>query len=130
MRHSIKRILVTGSRRVADRGVVERALDELLEDTNVSTTLVHGDAAGMDATAARVAWELFGFKPEAHPADWSRGLGAGYERNQAMVDLGADVCLAFPCERSKGTWDCVRRAVLAGIPTRVWIVEPEVVAQW
>lgn len=37
-----------------------------------------------------------------------------------MVDLGADICLAFPTKSSIGTWDCVRRANAAGI--RVIIV--------
>jgi hypothetical protein len=35
-----------------------------------------------------------------------------------MVDLGADLCLAFPMPRSRGTWDCVRRAKKAGIVVR------------
>ena len=33
-----------------------------------------------------------------------------------MVDLGADVCLAFPLGESRGTRDCMRRASEAGIP--------------
>jgi hypothetical protein len=36
-----------------------------------------------------------------------------------MVSLGADLCLGFPGPGSKGTWDCLRKAVDAGIPTRV-----------
>lgn len=40
---------------------------------------------------------------------------AGLVRNQLMVDLGADICLAFPLPGSRGTWDCMGRAEAAGI---------------
>ncbi len=38
------------------------------------------------------------------------GKAGGPVRNQAMVDSGADLCLAFPDNKSIGTWDCVQRA--------------------
>lgn len=54
---------------------------------------------------------------ESHPADWENdGRGAGFIRNQRMVDLGADVCLAFVEGASRGTRDCMKRAGQAGIP--------------
>jgi hypothetical protein len=34
-----------------------------------------------------------------------------------MVDLGADLCLAYPRGASKGTRGCAKMAVDAGIPT-------------
>ncbi len=112
------RVLVTGSRHWRDRGAVRRALlevmDELDPDDVRPTTLVHGDASGADNFAALVAGYL-GFTVEAHPADWSRGRRAGPERNQRMVDAGADVVLAFPLPGSVGTWDCVDKAEKAGI---------------
>lgn len=72
---------------------------------------------------AAAQWELWGLPVEAHPADWrSCGRAAGLIRNQRMVDLGADLCLAFPLGESRGTWDCVARARKAGIEVR--IIEP------
>jgi hypothetical protein len=63
---------------------------------------------------------------EPHLADW-KGLGniAGPERNREMVEAGADLCIALhrSIETSKGTKDCVRQALAAGIP--VWLVEDE-----
>lgn len=65
-----------------------------------------------------------GHVPEIHPAEWHvHGPAAGPMRNQAMVDLGADVCFAFgELQRMKrgklrntGTGDCVERCRKAGI---------------
>lgn len=41
-------------------------------------------------------------------------------RNQEMVDLGADLCIAYPLPEGSGTQDCIRRAVKAKIPTLVF----------
>lgn len=113
------RILVTGSRKYFDKEYVRQVLrDEVGRMSPETLTLVHGDAPGLDWTAAMVAREL-GWNVEAHPADWSRGPKAGPERNQRMADAGAAVCLAFPQKGSKGTWDCMKRAFEAGIPVVV-----------
>ena len=47
-----------------------------------------------------------------------RRAAAGPVRDQAMVDAGADLCVAFhrAIGNSKGTKDCLRRALAAGIP--------------
>lgn len=108
--------------------------------------IIHGGANGADRIAAdwceeHAAWydnagqEL---AVECHPADWAAPCGpvcrtphrrrredgtsycpmAGLTRNQAMVDLGADVVLAFQVGNSRGAADCIRRAEKAGIPVR------------
>lgn len=112
------RLLVTGSRHFLNVSSVDDMLRSITYQyvlTERDVVLVHGDAQGLDRTAARIA-ERFKWVTEPHPADWSRGSRAGPERNQRMVDLGADLCLAFPMRGSRGTWDCVRRAFDAGIP--------------
>ncbi|GAB36469.1 DUF2493 domain-containing protein [Gordonia otitidis] len=116
------RVLITGSRHWTDRATIRDAITAATRAVPASeVTIVHGDCpyGGADLIAADVATEL-GMRVEAHPADWKRlGKAAGPHRNQLMVDRGADVCLAFPEQGSRGTWDCVRRARTAGIPVTV-----------
>jgi len=58
---------------------------------------------------------------EVHDANWQKhGNAAGPIRNQEMVDLGADVVFAFPLGESRGTNDCIQRAVKANIPVMVY----------
>jgi len=96
-------------------------------------TVIHGAAKGADTLASD--WcKLTGAMEERYPADWDSPCEnscnhfrvshpehryyscAGWVRNQKMVNLGADVCIAFPRGISKGTRDCIRRAEAAGIP--------------
>ena len=122
------RVLVTGSRGWRDTHAVRSALEEVVDPARRDRfVVVHGDCPSGADRHARLWAESAGVPHEPHPADWSQGRGAGPARNQQMVDLGADVCLAFlaPCTRdrcrpephwSHGTADCVRRARAAGIP--------------
>lgn len=128
------RILVTGSRDWWDYASIQHALTEAQTDHPADAyTLVHGAAAGADLIAAGIAIRL-GWQTDPFPLsgeDWDKHGGiTGFLRNQAMVDKGADVCLAFfmPCRKptcrkpkphdSHGAADCARRAERAGIPVR------------
>jgi hypothetical protein len=113
------RILVTGSRDWWCHTTILYTLSAY--NVNEPNTLVHGGARGADRMAAYVARQ-FGWYIEAHPVtdtEWRLSRSAGNQRNQRMVDLGADVCLAFPLASSRGTWDCARRARAAGIHVQV-----------
>jgi hypothetical protein len=122
------RVIVTGSRYLPDVEPVVTALENILNGLAPGQTLIvvtGGCRTGADAYASiwayRVARHLeWPVTEETHPADWSRGKQAGPERNQRMVDLGADLCLAFPLGASRGTRDCMRRANAAGIPVKEW----------
>lgn len=117
---SLLRILITGSRHWSDERAIESAL--LGATYNVPgdrITVVHGGASGADRLAGKLADE-WGMNVEVHPAEWGKhGKAAGPIRNQKMVDLGADVCLAFPLADSRGTKHCMMVASRAGIPVRV-----------
>lgn len=132
------RILITGSRTWTDEGVVDRALRDAwraLRDQGPVVLVVGACPQGADEIAERI-WRSRGAgEVERHPADWDRdGRGAGFKRNQKMVDLGADLCLAFaaPCVKpgcargepghpSHGTQHTIDAARKAGIPVRVYI---------
>ena len=118
------RILVTGSRHHRDQFLIYTSLTSVTagligDGMDGPIVLVHGGADGADKIAKEWA-ESSGYKPEEHKARWTNeGFAAGPIRNQKMVDLGADICVAFPEKASKRTWDCLRRARTAGIPVRI-----------
>jgi hypothetical protein len=123
------RILVTGSRDWDDRRTIGAALSYLYAFAHQSAdllTVVHGDARGADRIARD--WVAFMVRQgarvsqEPHPVtprDWNTiGKSAGHQRNQKMVDLGANVCVAFNRNDSSGTRGCADKARDAGI--HVW----------
>lgn len=112
------RILVTGSRDWDDRDLLWQTLSAAAED--VGNVLVSGACPkGADRMAEEWAECQPDFTVERHPADWDRhGKRAGFIRNDEMVQLGADLCLAFIKNESKGATMTARLAEAAGIPTR------------
>jgi hypothetical protein len=140
------RVLVTGSRSWTDDQAVADALLDAWHDitqtigTGARMIVVHGDCpTGADAIAKQWARSNDRIQ-EPHPADWAAPCPdnclpkphrktsakhgeycplAGHRRNQFMVDLGADLVLAFHRDNSRGTDDCIRRAKKAGIPVRI-----------
>ena len=116
------RILITGSRDWTDKVTVNQALREawLTFGRPYGTVVVHGGARGADYIADVYAKRL-GFRTEPHKADWDIfGKAAGFIRNKEMVDAGADICLAFIKNESKGATMCAELAQKAGIPTHIW----------
>jgi hypothetical protein len=135
------RILITGSRSWPDPQLLADTLMDAWHDATQNghpgIVIVHGGADGAD-TLARDWAEGHGLEHEQHDADWAgpcpgtcphghrkrRRDGtsycplAGHRRNQHMVDLGADLCIAFHHNNSTGTADAIRRATAAGIPIR------------
>jgi hypothetical protein len=140
------RILVTGSRSWTDTATIHDALLNACYDAtqaidrDIRCVIVHGDCPkGADAIAKQ--WAIDNeVMHEPHPADWSAHCGetcllsthrktsakhgeycprAGHRRNQLMVDLGADIVLAFHQDKSRGTADLIARAKKAGIPVIV-----------
>jgi hypothetical protein len=143
------RVLVTGSRDWDNGVLINRLLAGICEDYDLNyppdehgntlpdpskITVVHGAAkTGADFWADQWAIANCDMRlVERHPADWSRGRGAGLARNHKMIALGADLCLAFvmPCRStactrkaphgSHGTMHCAAHARMAGIETRYY----------
>lgn len=143
-----RRILVTGSRSWAHFRTVDHAILEACAALNSwpdGVIVVHGAAtAGADRQASNTC-QRYHIPQERHPAVWRPGGKfdplAGFKRNQEMVGLGAEICLAFanPCSAfigteltprsasckepgphaTHGTRDCMGRAMAAGIP--IWL---------
>lgn len=113
------RVLVTGSRDWQDREVIAGVLMEICMDHHSHRVIViHGAARGADEFADEAAHE-FWMATEPHPADWNtHGKRAGFIRNAQMVALGADICLAFIRNGSRGATHCAGLAEKAGIPVR------------
>lgn len=113
----MNRVLVTGSRTWRWQDYIDEALDVAYREFG-PFILVHGGAKGADHMAS-LAQHAAGRDVECHPADWTRyGKRAGYVRNAEMVAAGADLCLAFIHNHSRGATMCADLAEKAGIPVR------------
>lgn len=120
------RVILTGSRTWDRPDVIHNVLDIIAREAaavgDEHLVVVHGCARGADMQAD--AWVRRGDHPlpvtaERHPADWRQGKQAGWVRNRAMVSLGADLCLGFVRDLSKGATGCVELAERAGLTVRV-----------
>lgn len=114
------KILVCGGRNFDDRALMGEALVRVALEIDSEPVIVHGGATGADSHAGLEATRC-GWWAWRCPADWRKhGKAAGPIRNQQMLDEAKpDWVLAFPTEKSKGTWDMVSRAEKAGVP--VWV---------
>lgn len=116
------RVIVTGDRNW-DCPELARAVVAGLVARHGDVMLVHGDATGVDRAFAAAGREA-GCEVLAYPADWDLlGPRAGPHRNGQMVADGAAFVIAVHRKLyfSRGTRDCVRRALAAGLP--VWLIE-------
>lgn len=125
------RLLITGSRDWSDGEFVrDRIIDEIswFVEVGDQVVVVHGACpTGADEMASRtVRWLQESDWPiieERHPADWdNHGKRAGFIRNDEMVRIGADLCLAFQKYGSRGTQMTIDLAQKAEIPTKVYKV--------
>ncbi|MGW7597293.1 SLOG family protein [Streptomyces antimycoticus] len=123
------RVLVTGSRDWEKHALLYTALNDALDEANKlgrPMVVVHGACPrGADEIAhnwAQAAIQMGDHvTEESHPANWRiNGKRAGFIRNAHMVNLGADLCLAFIRNGSRGASHTATLAEQAGIPTRRW----------
>ncbi|MFD8500133.1 DUF2493 domain-containing protein [Amycolatopsis sp. NPDC059657] len=115
---AVARVLVTGSRTWTDTAVIRDVLAEMWRRYPGAVLVTGGCPRGADRLAED-CWAHWGGQVERHPADWNLGRAAGFLRNQAMVDAGADHCVAFIHANSRGATHCAASSRAAGIPTTV-----------
>lgn len=120
MTATAKRVLITGSRNWSNHFLIHNVLTTFhwMLSLEHPVVLVSGACpTGADESCERVA-DYLGWQVERHPADWSLGKQAGFKRNAEMVALGADICLAFILDGSKGATMTADLAEKDGIYTQ------------
>lgn len=114
------RVLITGSRTWDESDYIHDALTAVAKLAGKKPIILVSGACptGADRWCEIVAEEL-GWGLELHPANWDKfGRKAGFVRNNEMVKMGADLCVGFIRDRSRGGSMTVRLAKNVGIPTQ------------
>jgi hypothetical protein len=118
--------LVTGTRHRSHPDV-ERWLDALVKRRGPPAFVFVGDADGVDHQV-RLWCKRTGIVAMVGTAAWEgAGDAAGPQRNNAMACLTSvmsklfepSTVLAFPCPKSRGTWQCVAEAKKLGLECHV-----------
>lgn len=105
------RIMLTGSRQWGNFDKFKAVVGCLRAD---AVKIVGDCPTGLDSMVREFLTPV-----EVFRADWNtHGKSAGPLRNQAMVDSGADLCIAFirADQACRGTRDAMARARRAGVP--------------
>ena len=113
------RLLITGSRDWEDEESVRFEIAGMTM-LHPGLVIIHGACpGGADLFAAKAAADI-GIRQEPHPARWQVNgkldRSAGFRRNAEMVALGADACIAFIRNGSRGATHCADLAEKAAIP--------------
>jgi hypothetical protein len=119
------RVLISGDRNWRCGALARRIVARLVDRIGADLVVVHGGASGVDGAFAE-ACDLRDATHEPHVADWQKhGKKAGPLRNQEMIDAGADFVIAVhrSLAWSRGTRDCIERALATGIP--VYLIDAE-----
>src|SRR5262245_48156791 len=103
------RVIFTGSRDWQDEAAVETVLVQCVNEAQARgevLTVVHGGYRGLDMMVDGLGRRM-GLEPESFGTRFAElGRRAGGLRNKAMVDSGAELCVAFALDCAKK--DCHR----------------------
>lgn len=98
------KVAIIGSRDFNDYGKLKEVLNFFKP-----TKIISGGAKGADLLGEKYANEN-GIEKIIHYPDWDKhGRGAGFVRNQLIID-DCDVVIAFWDKKSKGTRDSITKA--------------------
>lgn len=112
------RVIVAGSREFKDYQLLEKTLDDFLQDRKEPTRILCGMAHGADELGLLYA-HRHNYELEKHPAKWDiHGKRAGFIRNEEMAN-NADALIAFWDGESHGTKDMIKCAKEHGLHVKV-----------
>lgn len=112
------RVIVAGSREFKDYQLLEKTLNDFLQDRKEPTRILCGMAHGADELGLLYA-HRHNYELEKHPAKWDiHGKRAGFIRNEEMAN-NADALIAFWDGESHGTKDMIQRAKEHGLGIKV-----------
>jgi hypothetical protein len=131
-------LIICGSRDCKDENLIEEAILKGIEELGiVPTTVIHGDAQGVDKIAGKIC-EKLGYNVVKYPAKWNDikdkdpkfikenkfgkyYVKAGLDRNQVMADKASpDGALIAITLGTSGTEDMISRAKQVGLKTYVY----------
>lgn len=112
------KLIVSGSRSIADYETVKNAIDNLVNQGISITAIIEGTSRGVDRLASRYA-QVHDIENIRVPADWKTyHKAAGPIRNRNMLEMG-DALLALWDGASRGTMNMIKAATRKGIPVTV-----------
>jgi hypothetical protein len=119
------RVIITGSRSWRCDELARVVVERLVARHGESLVIVHGARSGVEDSFDLACLRLRVEREPCLAYPHHYGDQAGAVRNRQMIARGADKVLAFHSnlKASRGTKDCVRRALEAGIPT--WLIVAE-----
>lgn len=105
------KLAIVGGRTYNDYDAFKKIVDEYITELQSKPSLIiSGGAKGVD-TLAEIYAKDNNIPTEIFRPDWSKGKGAGLERNTDIIANSTHV-LALPTKESRGTYDSIRKAKL------------------
>lgn len=124
MKNKIARVIIAGGRDFKNYNLLKEKVDYYLQhaiNNDFKIVIVSGVARGADKLGEKYAKER-GYEIAYFPADWSKGKGAGYLRNEQMAEYAKQkqgALIAFWDNQSKGTKHMIDLAKKYNLHTRV-----------
>ena len=96
------KLAIIGSRTFNDYQLLKNEINDLVQKEKFEIThIVSGGAKGADKLGELYAFE-YKIPTEIYYPDWSKGKGAGFERNHDIIK-NSDIVICFWNGESKGT---------------------------
>ena len=123
----IMKIIIAGSRTLADYSLIHSRMNYLLRDVDTATiTIISGTARGVDQLGERFANEQ-ACKLIRMPADWdTHGKSAGYKRNEEMAKIATHAVIFWDGE-SRGTKHMIKLAKTYKLHTRIYNADNQLI---